>query len=114
LLFKACKQGKEVASYSLITAGAAADINAKADRMGFSALKKETSHIEIQLKDKNGNLVYDSEDEISVKIEGPARLLGFESGSLDGHESYQSAIRKVHHGKLHAYLQSDGKPGTIK
>jgi beta-galactosidase len=114
LLFKAYKQGKEVAGYSLITAGAAADIIAKADKTGFNALKKETSHIEIQLKDENGNLVYDSENEISVKIEGPARLLGLESGSLDSHESYQSSTRKVHHGKLLAYLQSDGKPGTIK
>ncbi|MBG6234161.1 beta-galactosidase/beta-glucuronidase [Pedobacter sp. CAN_A7] len=114
LLLKAYNKGEEVATYSLVTAGRATVISTKVDRADFDQAKKGVSHIEIELKDAKGNLVYDSENEISVSIEGPAKLLGLESGKLDSHESYQSPQRKVYRGKLLAYIQSDAKPGTIK
>jgi beta-galactosidase len=114
LLLKAYNKGKEVATHRLITAGIATAISTKVDRADFDQAKKGVSHIEIELKDAKGNLVYDSENEISVSIEGPAKLLGLESGRLDSHESYQSPKRKVYRGKLLAYIQSEAKPGTIK
>ena len=114
LLLKAYNKGEEVANYSLVTAGRATVISTNVDRADFDQAQKGVSHIEIELKDANGNLVYDSENEIRVSIEGPAKLLGLESGKLDSHESYQSPKRKAYRGKLLAYIQSDAKPGTIK
>ncbi|MGY0036640.1 DUF4982 domain-containing protein [Pedobacter sp. NJ-S-72] len=100
LQLKAYNKEKEVASYTLSTTGEAMQISASADKKEFNKAKKEVSHIEIVLKDDKGNLVYDSVNKINVKIEGPARLLGLESGRTDSDESYQAASRKVYHGKL--------------
>lgn len=114
LLLKGFNKEAEVSSYTLATATEAVQINAKSDRKEFSKSAKGVSHIEIDLRDSKGNLVYDSSNEITVKIEGPAILLGLESGSLDSHESYQSAARKVYRGRLLAYIQSTAGAGTVK
>ena len=114
LLLKGFNEGKEVSSYQLVTAGDALEISAEADKEIFDHAAQQVSHIEIAVKDSKGNLVYDAANDISVQIEGPATLLGLESGSLDSHESYQADHRKVYKGRLLAYIQSSAKPGTIK
>jgi beta-galactosidase len=113
LMLKAYNKGVAVATYQLNTAGEAANIAVKTDRKAFNSGKKQAAHIEIELHDNDGNLVYDSDNEIAIKINGPATLLGMESGKLDSHENYQAPKHKVYRGKLLVYLQSEGKPGTI-
>lgn len=114
LLLKGFNKGKVVSSYQLVTAGDALEISAQADKELFDHAAQQVSHIEIAVKDSKGNLVYDAANEISVQIEGPATLLGLESGSLDSHESYQADHRKVYKGRLLAYIQSCAKSGIIK
>jgi len=113
LMLKGINKGEVVSSYTLVTAGKAVGIKAIADKKSLAKQSKDLSHIEVTLTDVKGNLVYDAENDISVKIEGPAKLLGLESGSLDSHESYQAAHRKVYRGKLLAYVQSTGQPGAV-
>jgi hypothetical protein len=40
-------------------------------------------------------------------------LLGLESGSTTSHEDYKANHRQALHGKLIAYIQTNGKPGNI-
>jgi len=63
--------------------------------------------------DGNGVSVYNDESEITVTVEGPARLLGLESGSMTSHEDYKANKRKTFNGQLVAYIQSNGKPGPV-
>jgi beta-galactosidase len=49
--------------------------------VAFDINKKQLSHIEINVVDKNGVPVFNADNEITVNIEGPATLLGLESGS---------------------------------
>ena len=63
---------------------------------------------------RKGILVYDAANEITFTVEGPAKLLGLESGDLASHEDYKSNKRKLYNGQLLAYVQSNGKPGNIK
>ena len=113
LSVKGFKNGKESAQYALKTAGNAYAIEAKADLSSFDKTKTQLSHIDITILDKNGVPVYDADSEITVKVEGPARLLGLESGSTTSHEDYKAAKRKVFKGRLLAYIQSQPKAGGV-
>ena len=113
LSVKGFTNGKESAQYALKTAGDAYSIEAKADLSSFDKTQKQLSHIEINVLDKNGVPVYDADSEISVKVEGPARLIGLESGSTTSHEDYKSDKRKVFKGRLLAFIQSQQKSGAV-
>ncbi len=108
------KNGKESAQYALKTAGDAYSIAAKADRTSFDKTQKQLSHIEISVLDKNGIPVYMADNEITVRVDGPARLLGLESGSLTSHEDYKTDKRKAFKGRLLAYVQSQQKAGPVR
>ena len=114
LSVKGYKQGTQAAQFALKTAGEAAAIEAKADLSSFDKTKKQVSHIEINVVDKDGNPVYLAENEISVKVDGPAKLIGLESGSTTSHEDYKADKRKVFKGRLLAYVQSQQQAGAVK
>lgn len=114
LTAKGYKNGKETARYSLKTHGEAHSFKVKADRTSFDAAKKQLCHVQITIVDENGIPVAGADNEILVTIEGPARLLGLESGSSVSHENYQSNKRKAVNGKLLAYVQSQQKAGKTK
>jgi len=114
LSVKAIDENKETASFNLKTSGAPASIRATADKTQLQQNRKEVVHLEAEIKDEAGNLVYEASNEVTATIEGPAVLLGLESGDLASHENYQSNKRKVYNGKLLAYIQSTGKPGNVK
>jgi len=104
---------KETGIHRLTTAGQAASITAVSDKQQFRVNKKELAHIEMTVLDSKGNLVYDAVNEVTISIDGPARLLGLESGDLASHEDYKSNKRKVFNGKLLAYIQSNGTSGVV-
>lgn len=106
--------GREVGSLKLKTTDSAAKITAVSDKKVFRGGRKELAHIEMQISDKDGALVYDAANEVTVDIEGPAILLGLESGNLSSHEDYKSNKRKAYNGKILAYVQSKGQPGEVK
>jgi hypothetical protein len=114
LLVKGYDNGKEVGQHLLKTAGAPYALKATADRQSLDGSRKEVAHIVVVVVDKAGNTVYNAENEIKVSIEGPATLLGLESGSLVSHENYKADKRKALHGKLLGYLQAQGKAGQVK
>lgn len=104
----------EAADYRLKTSGEPVAIKAISDKTTLSRSRKELAHITIDIVGKNGVTVYDANNEISINIEGPAELLGLESGSSTSHEDYKAGKRKAFNGKLLAYIQSKPKNGVIK
>jgi beta-galactosidase len=106
-------QHAAVKKHKLITSKEAKIIVAAADKSNFRPGKKGLAHLEIFIKDEQGNPVYEANNEITIDISGPAVLLGLESGDLTSHEDYKSNKRKAFNGRLLAYLQSTGKPGKI-
>jgi hypothetical protein len=113
LLVKGFTNGKEVSEHRLVTAGEAGSIMTVVDKTQFRLGNKELAHVEMMLHDQRGNMIYDATNELTVAIDGPARLLGLESGDLASHEEYQSNKRKLFNGRLLAYIQSNGKPGKV-
>ncbi|MEP6747880.1 MAG: glycoside hydrolase family 2 TIM barrel-domain containing protein [Bacteroidota bacterium] len=114
LIVKGYKKGDEVSHCALKTADEHYAIKATSDKSSFDKSKKQLAQIEINIVDKNGTLVYKAENDITVSVEGPATLLGIESGSAVSHEDYTSNKHKTWHGKLLAYVQSTQKPGPVR
>jgi beta-galactosidase len=114
LLVKGFKNGKEINHQNIKTAGEPYAIKAQQDVSALQHGKKQLAHIEITVTDKNGNPVWNAENQITVTIEGPAILLGLESGSSVSHEDYKAGKRKLFNGKLLAYVQSTKSPGAVK
>jgi hypothetical protein len=114
LIIKGYNNAKETSHYALKTAGSVYLIAATTDKKTFGIDEKELAHIEIELHDKDGNPVYDATNEITIDIEGPAKLIGLESGNLSSHEDYKANKRKAYNGKLLAYVQSEEKSGIVR
>jgi len=114
LYVKGFTGSRETGSIKLKTTDSAVKITAVSDAKIFHVGKKELAHVEMQISDKNGALVYDADNEVTIDIEGPAILLGLESGNLASHEDYKSNKRKAYNGKILAYVQSNGEPGEVK
>lgn len=106
-------KGKETGRYTLQTAGAASQLKVTVDRAILSAARREVAHIVVEVTDAEGNLVPSSSHEVSCRIEGPARLIGLESGDLASHEDYKGNTRKTFGGKCLGYIQAE-TPGSVK
>ena len=105
-----------VSEYQLATPGPAADLQIRTDKRSSSESIKEIIHIDILLTDNEGNRITNDDREVSIEIEGPAKLLGLESGDLSSHESYQAKERNTYKGQLRAYLETtvEAKAVSIK
>lgn len=114
LLVKGYNNGIEVCNNSIKTAGDPYQLKAIPDNIVFSNKLKGLSQIEVYIIDKSGNPVFAADDEVTVSVIGPGKLLGLENGSSSSHESYHASQRKLLHGRLLAYVQTFGKPGSVQ
>jgi beta-galactosidase len=110
---KGYNQQQQAASDQIKTAGPAYAIRANIENE-LSKTRAGLYQVVVQLVDQAGNPVYNSENEITVSIDGKATLLGLESGSALSHEDYKSNKRKVLNGKLLAYIQLPIKGSNVK
>jgi hypothetical protein len=106
LLAKSYKKEQEVGRTVLKTVEAPAAIQATADRTSLSGKTRGLAQIEVVINDKNGNPVNGATNEVTVAVEGPARLLGIESGDLASHEDYKGTKRQAYHGRLLVFVQA--------
>ncbi|MDB5143070.1 MAG: hypothetical protein JWQ66_1783 [Mucilaginibacter sp.] len=114
LMVKGYATGGKTITHMLKTTKAAYAITTEVDQVPVTDQKVIVKHITINVVDKNGLTVPNSDNEITVSVSGPARLLGLESGALDSMEDYRSHSKKVLNGKLLAYIQYMGNPGPVK
>lgn len=104
-------KGNIVATHQLYSTDRPAKIKAVADTTILDK-KRGVAQIEIQITDKDGLPVYLADNEITCRVSGDARLLGMESGSNTDMSDNKFFRRRVHNGRLVAYIQaSDGDTG---
>ncbi|HSJ66590.1 MAG TPA: glycoside hydrolase family 2 TIM barrel-domain containing protein, partial [Anditalea sp.] len=111
----AFSNGGEVATYILNTPGEVEKISGELSKSQFNK-SHEVIELNIRLTDEQGNLVETSDLDLALSIDGPADIIGLESGDLSSHENYQAKNRKTYKGKLKAYIKTTGNtaPVTIK
>jgi beta-galactosidase len=107
------KDGQEVASQTLVTAGTAATINLTPDRKTIHSDGQDLSFVTVEVRDKKGMLQPNADQEISFKIDGPGTIAAVGNGDMTSTELYQGTQRKVFDGRALVVIRSNGKPGTI-
>ncbi len=71
------------------------------------------AQIVVEIKDKDGNPVWMADDEISCRVEGPARLVAMESSQPNDMTNNRTPRKRAYHGYLVAYVQPTGEKGTV-
>jgi beta-galactosidase len=107
------KNGKEVLTKEIHTAGAPAKIQLTADRSKIKADGKDLSFITAKVLDKDGNVVPDAENLIQFKVDGDAFIASVDNGDPVSHEPFKANYRKAFHGLALAILQSKQKAGKV-
>jgi hypothetical protein len=100
---KGYNNGETITTNALKTTGEATSINAYAEK--DTTGKTNLVQVIININDRQGNRVYNAENEITLTLPRGATLLGLESGSNTSHEDYKLNKRKAFHGRLIAYVQ---------
>lgn len=101
--------GKEVASMTHVTAGAPMQFVVEADQMQLDPARRDLSFLTIRMQDEDGNFVPTADRWVSVRIEGPARLIGSGSGDPLSHTSFQANTFRTFNGLGRAIIAA--KPG---
>jgi len=106
-------RGAAACAGELKTSGPPQKLLAEADTVTLAADGVDLAHIVVRVTDADGLPVYDAAHEITWAVEGPARLLGLESGDHASHEDYQAPTRRAFHGRLLGYVQSTNASGPV-
>ena len=97
------KDGKEVGSQTIKTAGAPEKIRLSIDYKG-----KNTTFITAEVVDKDGNLCPWAEDQIVFIGEGTGRIIGTDNGCQTSMENFKSPQRKAFFGKCMVVVTGKG------
>lgn len=107
------KDGKPWATAKRVTTGESARVAPVADRRTIVNDGHDLSHIEIALKDKDGNVVPTDCRKVEFTIEGPAVLAGFCNGNPIDHTCLQDPQQSFFNGRILAVVRSKrGETGT--
>ena len=107
------KDGKEIGSQTIKTAGAPDHIRLSIDYKG-----KDTTFITAEVVDKDGNLCPWAEDQIVFIEEGTGRIIGTDNGCQTSMENFKAPQRKAFFGKCTVVVTGQGsitaKSPTLK
>jgi beta-galactosidase len=95
------KDGKIVETVEVTTTGNPATIVLSAD-------KGDVIHVTARIVDAQGRTVPTADNEITVELSGPVRLLGMDAGNPASHEDYRSSRRKAFNGLCLMILKRTG------
>ncbi|MES2485777.1 MAG: sugar-binding domain-containing protein [Bacteroidota bacterium] len=104
---------KEVSRYTIMSSGQPFGLVAKQKTIAIDK-EKGIALVRIDVTDKDGLPVVLSDNEVTCKIDGPAKLLGLEAGNNSDMTDYTDNVQRVYHGHILAYVQSTGEAGTAK
>lgn len=106
----AYKDGTEWATDTVKTAGPAAGLMVRADRVTIAADGRDLSFITVTIVDGNGVFVPRAGNRIRFSIAGPGEIVATDNGDPTSFESFQSAERNAFNGLCLAIVRA--KPGA--
>lgn len=111
------KDGNEIKNTkgrsSVTTTEKATKLDATVDRDNIKADGKDLSYITVDVKDANGNIVPNADNNVRFTVEGAGTLVGVDNGEQADHQSYQDDNRDAYNGSLVAIVQSTKDAGKI-
>ena len=99
------EDGDVESSYIVATSGRPYAITVSADRDSFEKAG-DVAHVFINIVDENGIPVKLADNEVTVRINGPAELLALESGDNSDMGNYRDNRQRVYRGKLLGYVKA--------
>jgi len=108
------KNGIDVLTTEVKTAGIPAKIELVADRSKIKADGKDLSFITVRILDAAGSVVPNADNLVDFKVEGSGFIAGVDNGFQASLEPFKANYRKAFHGLCLAILQSTEKAGMIK
>lgn len=106
---------KEGKSAVLTTAGEAVKLRVIADKTRLLANGQDLSYVLIELVDKKGNIVYDSQRKIRITAEGDGGyIIASGTASPNDMESFQSLTPTLFNGRAMVIIRSGYQPGQVK
>jgi beta-galactosidase len=105
--------GRQVAEFSLTTAGAAARIELIPDRAQVTADANGVWQVEFRVVDAHGVRVPGTSSEITFEAQGPIKVLGIGNADLNDPTPGQTLVHRAYQGRGLAILQSTGTPGAF-
>ena len=107
------RNGKEVLSKSLITAGKPAKIRLVPEQSVVRANLNDLAYVQIEVLDDTGRLVPDAEVKIQLSFKGPGKLIACGNASPYDLESFNNPNLKSFRGRALAILQPGDKQGIM-
>ena len=107
------KNGKEVLTKEIKTAGKPATIKLTADRSKIKANGKDLSFVTIEAVDENGIPVPTADNLMDFSVSGDSFITGTDNGDPTDSVSLKKPQRKLFNGKAVVIIQSGKKPGKI-
>lgn len=98
----------------LVTSGPPVGIHLKADRLFLKDTKNDLSYIQIELVDKDGNMVSDLDCRVNLSISGKGRILSAGNACPTDMESFRSSSPMTYKGRALAILQPEGGKGCME
>jgi beta-galactosidase len=108
------RDGKEVLTKEIRTAGEPVSIRLTADRKTIQADGKDLSFVTAEVLDAEGNVVPTADHFIQFYIEGNGTIAGTDNGDPTDANSLKKPVRKLFNGKALAVIQSNTHSGTVK
>ncbi len=105
------RNGKEILSQTIRTAGNPAQIRLTPDRRVIDADGVDLSFVTVEIVDAEGNLCPNADNKVNFEIEGNAFIAGVDNGSHISMESFKAHHRKAFYGKCLVVLQNNGEKG---
>ncbi len=105
--------GQTVAQAGHGSFGDAAALALHCEQREIPADGQSLAFVSITACDAQGRPVENATNRVKVEIDGPARLLGLDSGDATDYESYKSDTKRLFSGKLLAVVAPTYKPGDI-
>ena len=99
---------------SVTTTSAATQLEATVDRAQVSA-NGDLAYVTVGVKDKDGNVVPDAQNNVKFEVTGAGELAGVDNGSSPDHQSYRDDNRNAWAGQLVGIVRATGSGGiTVK
>lgn len=110
----AYSNGKVVQRSSLKAAGVTI-VKARAEgKTSLIADGQSLSYLEIELSDAEGIVEMLDDDTLTVRVEGPASLIGLANAALATTERFDDNVHTTHYGRAQAVIRSGKVPGRVK
>lgn len=111
----AYNNGKQVAVDEVRTAGPAAKITMKADRVRIAADGSDLAFVTVRIEDKDGNLCPEADNLIHFEVDGPGTIAGVDNGNPATVEPFQANQRKAFSGMALVIIRTiAGRSGEIR